>query len=280
MRYYIIALTTVIPIGLVGLHTVATNFFSTPITVGFEQHSLGTKYTRSAQSQDWNVSFSDDSKMRKYAIITDREAHSGEKALKITYPSDRIGGGSGAWKLPPEKEYYLSYWVKFSNDFDFDGSKHSGGKLPGLAGAGGYCSGGQTCNGNNGFSARYMWGKEGRAKLYLYHMDKPTQWGENFWFKDGEGEDIYFQRGQWHNLIQRVKINDGYKSNGEIDIWMDGEQVISLQGIRFVTNNQGIDALMFSTFHGGNSSDWLPDYEVYSYFDDFVISTRAKDVSL
>ncbi len=250
------------------------------IVVGFEQHNDGTRYNKSAQSQDWNMGWSEENWMNNYAIITDSEVHSGDKALKIIHRNEATTGGSAAWKLPEQKEYYLSYWVKFGDDFDFDGSKQSGGKLPGLGGAGGLCSGGQTCNGNNGFTARYMWEKNGRAKLYLYHMDKPSQWGENFWFKDSDGQDKYFQPGQWHNLIQRVKINDGSQANGGVEVWMDGEQVLSIDELRFVTNNRGIDNLFFNTFHGGNSSDWWPDHTVYSYWDDFIVSPNAADVGL
>lgn len=179
------------------------------ITVGFENHNVGTEYDRSAQEKDWEVNWVDTKLTDDSAFISDQEAHSGNKSLEISYSPDERKGAGAAWAIPEQREYYLSYWVKFEDNFDFDGSKNSGGKLPGLAGAGGYCSGGETCNGNNGFSSRYMWGEQGRAKLYLYHMDKPTQWGENFWFKDSNGRDIYFETGQWHNLIQRVKINDG-----------------------------------------------------------------------
>ncbi len=253
---------------------------SKAISVGFENHSDDAKYNKSAQSKDWQVHWSNSSWMDNYAQISDDEAKSGENSLRITYRPDTTTGGSAAWKLPTAKEYYLSYWVKFENNFDFDGDKHSGGKLPGLAGAGGYCSGGATCNGNNGFSARYMWGQNGQARLYLYHMDKPGQWGENFDFKDDDGDTLYFERGKWHNLIQRVKINDGNASNGEIDVWMDGEQVLALDDLKLATNNKGIDALMFNTFHGGSSTDWLPDHKQYSYFDDVVVSTEASDVGL
>ena len=251
------------------------------ITVGFENYNDGTKYNESAQNKDWNVNWVNKGQMDNYAVITDDEVHSGDKALKITYRPDARTGGGAAWKLPSEKEYYLSYWVKFENGFDFDGDKYSGGKLPGLAGAGGYCSGGETCNGNNGFSSRYMWRENGRAQLYLYHMDKPGKFGEEFWFKDSDGDDVYFERGKWHHLVQRMRINDGNQSNGEVDVWMNGEQVLSVDDLRFVTNNKGIDSLMFSTFFGGGkSTEWWPDYEVNSYFDDFVVSTEASDVGL
>ena len=218
--------------------------------------------------------------MNNYAVISDDEAHSQDQSLRITYAPNQRTGGSAGWQLPAKKEYYLSYWVKFENDFNFNGSKQSGGKLPGLAGAGGYCSGGQNCNGSNGFSTRYMWREDGRVELYVYHMNKPTKWGENFWLEDSSGRDVYFEKGKWHNLIQRVKINDGSKSNGEVDVWMDGDRVLSLDGMKFVTNNKGIDGLLFSSFHGGHSSDWYPDQTQHSYFDDFIVSTDASDVGL
>lgn len=250
--------------------------FHKVISVGFEKHISGTTYNKSAQSQDWEVVMSKSSWMNNYAFITDQEAHSGSKSLKITYRPDAQTGGNASWGIPEQKEYYLSYWVKFAVDFDFDGSKHSGGKLPGLAGAGGLCVGGQTCDGNNGFSARYMWRKNGRVQLYLYHMDKPGKWGEEFFFKNSDGNDVYFQRGKWHHLIQRVKINDNIKSNGEIDVWMDRHKVLSLANLRFVTNNKGIDQLYFNTFHGGSSSSWWPDHKVYSYWDDFIVFTNPS----
>ena len=217
------------------------------------------------------------------SVITDSESYSGDQSLRITHLPNETSGGSAVWDLPSENEYYLSYRVKFADNFDFDGSRKSGGKLPGLGGrdeGGDLCSGGKTCTGVNGFSSRYMWRKNGRAELYLYHMDKPDQWGERFYFEGSDGSEKYFQRGKWHNLIQRVKINDGNQSNGEVDVWLDGEQVLSIDDLRFVNNNQGIDSLYFSTFHGGSGSEWLPEREVYSYWDDFVVSTNAADVGL
>lgn len=253
-----------------------------PIEVGFETHNPGIKYNKSAQIKDWDAISSKDSWM-KHAVITNKEAHSGKKSLKITYPANIRSGGSAVWNLPSKPEYYLSYWVKFGDDFDFNGSKKSGGKLPGLGArdaAEDLCSGGKTCTGDNGFSSRYMWRRSGRATLYLYHMDKPDRWGETFNFEKSNGKKQYFQKGKWHHLIQRVKINDGNQSNGEVDVWMDGKQVLSLNKLKFVTNNQGIDSLYFSTFHGGRTKEWLPEREVYSYWDDFIISTNAADVGL
>ncbi|MGB5713450.1 MAG: polysaccharide lyase [Waterburya sp.] len=250
---------------------------SNAISVGFEKHANGTTYTTSAQRQDWDAAWS--TQMDQYATISNEEAHSGNNSLKMTYPANAQSNAGAKWQVPSQQEYYLSYWVKFDNDFDFDGPRLSGGKLPGL-GAGDLASGGNKPNGNNGFTSRYMWREDGKAVLYLYHMDQEGTYGDDILLKGNDGSDKYFERGQWHNMVQRVKVNDGSQSNGEIDVWMDNEQVLDLDNLRFMTNNQGIDTTFFSTFHGGYGSDWWPEKNDNAYFDDFVVSTNAADVGL
>jgi len=173
----------------------------------------------------------------------------------------------------------FTYWVFFAPNFDFDGSKLSGGKLPGL-GSQGLCSGGDDCDGNNGFTSRYMWRENGKAVLYLYHMDKAGKYGDDLELIDQNAQVIHFQRGQWHHLVQRVRINDDNQSNGEVEVWVDQTKVLSKKNLKFVTNEQGVDRLYFSTFHGGAGKEWWPSKDVYAYFDDFVISTKAFDVGL
>ncbi len=261
----------------VSAPTPAPKLSSSAISVGFEQHSPYTPYNNSAQSKDWKVAWS--TQMDKYATISNQEAHSGSNSLQMSYPANAQSNAGAKWLVPNQQEYYLSYWVKFDGDFDFNGPKYSGGKLPGL-GSGNLASGGQKPNGTNGFTSRYMWRQDGKATLYLYHMNQPGIYGEDVLLKGSDGKDKYFERGKWHNLVQRVKMNDGSSSNGEIDVWMDKEQVLSKDNLKFMTNNQGIDTMFFSTFHGGNGSDWWPEKEVNAHFDDFVVSTNAHDVGL
>ena len=47
---------------------------------------------------------------------------------------------------------------------------------------------------------------------------------------------------------------------------MDGEQVLDIDGLKFVTNNKGIDSLFFNTFHGGDTKGFLPDRDGYPVF--------------
>ncbi|MEM7591142.1 MAG: polysaccharide lyase [Cyanobacteria bacterium P01_A01_bin.83] len=250
---------------------------SSAISVGFESHSNGTKYDYSTQSKDWDVKWS--YQVDKFGTISNEEARSGSNSLKMDYPANEQSNAGSQWQIPNQQEYYLSYWVKFDNDFDFDGPRFSGGKLPGL-GAGDLASGGNKPDGNNGFTSRYMWREDGKAVLYLYHMDQPSTYGEDMLLQGNDGSQKYFERGQWHNMVQRVKVNDGSQANGEIDVWMDNEQVLSVDNLRFMTNNQGIDTAFFSTFHGGYGGDWWPEKNDNAYFDDFVVSTNAADVGL
>jgi hypothetical protein len=246
------------------------------ISVGFEGHSNNTTYDYSAQSKDWSVAWSN--QLDKYASISTDEAHSGSNSLKMDYPANEQSNAGAKWQIPGQQEYYLSYWLKFDENFDFDGNKYSGGKLPGL-GEGDLASGGVKPNGENGFTSRYMWREGGKATVYLYHMDMASTWGDDILLKGEDGQDKYFERGKWHNMIQRVQVNDAGQNNGEMDVWMDKEQVLDLDGLKF-NNGQGIDTAYFSSFHGGNGSDWWPEQEVNAYFDDFVVSTNAADVGL
>ncbi len=249
------------------------------IKVGFESHAVGTKYTQAVQKQDWtNVRFSTNG-MNDLSQISNNFAYSGNKSLRITYPSSKSSGRNAAWIVPEEKEYYLSYWIRFDRNFDFDGDKFSGGKLPGL-GAGELCSGGQICNGTNGFTSRPHWRENGRAVLYLYHQDKPKKFGEDIQLVGQNGNPIFFERGRWTNITQRVKINDQGQANGEIDVYYDGEQVLSIGGLRFASDGSGIDTAYFSTFHGGGGDGWNPKQNTNAYFDDFIVSTNAADVGL
>ncbi len=245
--------------------------------VGFEIHPDGVRYDLAAQRRDWDVKWSN-SRMEANAVIAGPTASAGSRSLRLSYPAGQPGGGNAAWLLPSDDEYYMAYSVYFEPGFDFDGPEHSGGKLPGL-GAGKLCSGGQTCDGTNGFTARYMWRDGGRAQLYLYDMTKGSGYGREVYFDD-DGRSVSFQPGTWHRLVQRVRLNTVGRRNGEVEIWMDGRQVVDVTDLEFRTADWGIDTLYFSTFFGGNSSKWYPTRTSYARFDDFVVSTSGADVGL
>lgn len=214
------------------------------------------------------------------ASLDRQVAHTGSQSLRITFPGGSVGPSEGghqaALLLEPATQYYLSYWLMFSANFSWGGTEH-GGKLPGLA-QGKLCSGGDVCDGTNGFTARYMWREDGAAVLYLYHMDKPHQWGEDFPLVPAGQAPFVFKPGEWVNLVQRVRVNTGENANGEVQVWINGVEALKLDGLRFVTGNRKIDTFYVSTFHGGNTPGWGPLSDSYIWLDDIRISTSPLTI--
>lgn len=243
------------------------------ITVGFEDAAADSAYSSSAQSGDWDLWWQE--RFDQNSTISSEQARSGGQSLRITYPAGTSGGASAAWRIEPAEEYYLSYWVQFGEGFDFDGDTFSGGKLPGLA-SGDSCAGGSGCDGTNGFSVRYMWREQGAAELYLYDMTADTTYGRSVDFSQG----VTFQPGTWHHLVQRVRANTVGVDDGLVQVWVDGTQVIDLDGLRFRTDDHLIDNVYFTTYFGGSDPGWYPSVDSYAWFDDLVVSTNPADVGL
>ncbi|MFK7846898.1 MAG: polysaccharide lyase [Rhodothermales bacterium] len=232
-------------------------------------HPLGN-YTESLMESDFSSVQLLNNLGNRFTLIDGAEAYDG-KSLRVTYFAGETGasnsGGQFFAFLPAQEEYYLDYYIKFGDDFDFQ----MGGKLPGLSG-GESNSGGNKPNGD-GWSARYMWREDGNMVVYLYHMDQPTSYGEDFELNRN------VERGTWHRLTQRVKVNSGNNNDGELQIWFDGELVMLRTDIRFRNNNQApVDHLFFSTFHGGNTPEWEPDTDGYVYYDNIRIGTNKDDI--
>ncbi|MFN3405021.1 MAG: T9SS type A sorting domain-containing protein [Cytophagaceae bacterium] len=254
---------------------------SQPInTNNFEGYADETIYTRELWQADgftvpWVNGFN-----QERARIDDAFSRSGNKSLRILFPKDQYGpdngGAQAPLKVPGELQYYISYWLRFSDNFSW-GNTSEGGKLPGLAG-GNNCSGCNTCNGTNGFSARLMWRTGGAAVLYLYHMDKEQTCGDNFNMQVVPGQNFRFQRGHWYQITERVKINTGSANNGEVELWINQQQALVVTGLKFVTNGGLVDNLYFSTFHGGSTAAWAPIENCYIWFDDIIITTNPADI--
>jgi len=256
---------------LIGLYCFPAR---TQIIVDFETDTTGTEYQGETWESKGFVTVSWTQGAQRTAVV-ETLAHSGEKSLQVYYPQGKYGpqetGHQAPCGLTPMKEYYISYWLRFSNDFSW-GTANEGGKLPGLSG-GKKCSGGETCDGTNGFTARFMWRKDGIAVLYLYHMDKPDTYGEDFPLINARNDTMYFTKGQWINIVEWMKVNSGTNKDGEVQVWFNGTGVLNLDSLQFVTNGDMVDAFYFSTFHGGNDTSWSPQNDCYIWFDDIVVTT-------
>ncbi|MEM8873268.1 MAG: polysaccharide lyase [Planctomycetota bacterium] len=193
--------------------------------------------------------------------------------LEMFYPQGTFGPGQGGGQAPLQfadgavyDELVFSYSAMFRDGFDWQ----KGGKLPGLA-SGWQASGGNAADGTNGFTARMMWRTGGKLVQYVYHMDTPGGFGEDFtWQLDGE--DVLLETDRWYDFRTRVKLNTPGEADGEIESWLDGERALHVTGLRFRTvNGVMIDNVYFSTFFGGGDDTWAPDNDSRIVFDNFLV---------
>ncbi len=257
------------------------NLFAQSYETDFEKNPVGTPYERPIWQADGFNTDSWDQGLKDRTQVTNKEAVSGTKSLQITYPAGNHGtsytGAQVDLEFDPADEKFLSYYFQFSENFSWGGTSQ-GGKIPGLAG-GDNCSGGDACDGTNGFSARFMWRDGGQIKLYLYHMDKPATYGEYYDFIYPNGDFVYFTPGEWYHLAERVKINsNGSTYDGEVQVWVNGQEVLHLTGLRFTNNGDKVDNFCISTFHGGSGEQWNCQETCYTYMDDIKIGDTYEDV--
>ena len=211
-------------------------------------------------------------------IVSDKEKG---KALEVLFPANQFGSdgavaflndlsfGSGIERN--FEELYISYDVKFSENFDFV----RGGKLPGLCGYNvtqdprdGCNTGGGFPTGYDGWSARGMWREDGKLENYVYHADQFYEYGDDeYWTASAE-------RGKWHSFQHRIVLNTVGEANGIVEAWFDGVKVLSSNTMLYrKTADIGINLFYFSTFYGGADPSWAPTSDQYIYFDNFRIAT-------
>ncbi len=225
---------------------------------------------------------------------------------KLTGVGPGSGGASFKVDLPSKEVLYLSYKIRFGEDF----YPVDGGKLPGFCG--GTCPGGggdtdKDGDGtSDGFSARLMWGKQKEdgtigGKFYVYHPTREIKYGSSQGFSRG------FHDGEWYTIVQRVQMNDLNQDNGRLTAWIDGRLVTDKSGYIFrkgSSENFAIDKIMFANFFGGSGermckdryiesgefqcdrySDgspykfYAPRKDEYIYFDDIVVYYPNSDSS-
>ncbi|MGZ4618441.1 MAG: polysaccharide lyase [Frankiaceae bacterium] len=146
----------------------------------------------------------------------------------------------------PVDTLHLRYYVRFPAGFDFV----RGGKLPGLYGGDG-ASGGQVPDGTDGFSTRYMWRAGGLGEVYAY-LPTSKHYGTSL----GRGAWTW-RTGRWTCIEQAVVLNTPGRDDGQITVWVDGDQVLHEDGLLFRTvPDLRIEGVFFSTFFGGNDETW------------------------
>jgi hypothetical protein len=250
---------------------------------GFERPGAGAGYSRSQWAADgWSAPW--DLGMDNRSRIDNSTAHTGGKSLRVLYPKGAAGprqsGLSAPFQVTPAREVYLSQWFKLSSNFSWGTSEYSGKIGIGLAG-GASCSGGDSCDGFNGFESRIIWNTNGRAALYYYHMDHPGRYGTELDFSV-DGKKVFYPRNQWINVVQRLKVNTVTSGqadrNGEIEIWYNGKRAALVTGLQFVRNSDLVDKAYFDSFFGGDRASFAPANDSYIFYDDVTVSPNRADI--
>ncbi|CAO3700423.1 unnamed protein product [Rhizopus stolonifer] len=221
----------------------------------------------------------------KHAIVKDPSGKS-DMTLQVEYPknsrnpeSNPVGGlGFKAQPISIDtnvKKVELAYSVYFPENFDFV----KGGKLPGLYGGHGSCTGGaddKTC-----FTTRIMWRTKGEGEIYAYlpYANEPKKLcdkKENICNPDygmslGRGS-FRFTTGQWTHIRQVITMNTPGKQNGRLVLYKNNRKVFTQNNIIFRTSSAGrVAGIMFHTFFGGSDNSWESPRVQHSYFKEFSL---------
>ena len=112
-----------------------------------------------------------------------------------------------------------------------------------------------------------MWRTKGQGELYTYlpsaenpgfeannklcHVAPASDCNPTYGASVGRGA-FDFKSGQWNTVSQRVRLNDVGQSNGELELFFNGQSVINVKGLKFRDNAQGrFRGIQAQTFFGG-----------------------------
>jgi hypothetical protein len=178
------------------------------------------------------------------------------------------GGLITMYRFAPRDEYYLDYTILFRPGFDWNPEgRPRGGKFPGLAGGTG--TGGCKAVDKAGWSARMTWGEYGEASLYLYHQTRSNRCGDKFYYRMN-GKPFKFQTGKRYRITQRVKVNAPNALNGEVEVWVDGKQVVLMRNLRLRGNVSAttarVDQIKYHSYFGGDNPRFAPKRDSYTEY--------------
>jgi hypothetical protein len=246
-------------IFLVSIHLASAADLPWSVTIAGE---LGP-YTKERWKADWPGCEFEGGIKEGRVMVTEGQR------LRVNFALGQIGpeaGGAG-WRMPFGKHETaeMSYTLRFSKDFDFV----KGGKLPGLCGGPENVSGGRLANGQNGFSARLMWRRDGRGEAYVYHKNQKGDYGDSFAFPS----DFRFPTDTPVKVRLAVSMNTLGKRDGALGVWIDEKLLVERSDMEWRSvDSFGVDGLYFETFHGGGDRSWAPTKPCWAEFGELRVS--------
>lgn len=270
--------------------------------ISFDHLRPGPTYTKNEMKNDFSLAYT--SGFYEGTPDTDRASvdynvsrDQGGVSLKVRFPQGKLKtadsgvdtridlAGTFNTNNFQSEDLYLSYWVKFSDNFEFN---KCGGKLPSL--------GGSTVNSTQDrWKGRIMWRNGGAIQFYMelpdnsFSADNDTR----FWGPVAvptTSSDICDLRYQpylgspgWHNIELHYKFETPGMNDGLFEGWVDGANYESINASVFnnyrpagtTRENITINTILLSAFLGGtNLTDYAPTQDTFAWFDEFRVSTQ------
>jgi hypothetical protein len=206
------------------------------------------------------------------------------QALEVTVPRGQQLGLDLRYRFQDRhgsepEEIHFRYYLRLSASWL---AASDGGKLPGFAGTYGRAGwGGRPWDGNKGWSLRGAFARSppvghpasGSVMLgtYAYHSNASATYGEGFpWISSGLAGLV--QPDRWYCVEQRVKMNSAGKTDGELEVWVNGQLAFTRRDLRLRDNLQiRIEEVWMNIFHGGTAPAPAP---LHAYIDQLVIARR------
>jgi len=268
--------------------------------ISFDHLRPGETYTKDELKQDFPVGYgkgvyqNNDPSTDRTMVDVSMDFNGDGRSLRVKYPAGQVKtensgidtriplGGVFNNNTFAADELYLSYWMRFSNNFDMEAC---GGKLPSLGGSNAF-------EREMEWKGRIMWGAGGSLRFYMelphdfdgIDSDSIRFLGEKIY----DGGSICDNRftpiltnTQWH----QIELHYVLEQNGEVglfEIWVDGDKAhkaISSEEFGLYRrpgegmDNLTINAILISSFLGGGTG-WEQDEDVYAWFDEFRVSTQ------
>jgi hypothetical protein len=214
-------------------------------------------------------------------------------SLKVKFPKGKLKTSDSGidCRIPLKNSFkdndfsasdiYVSYWVKFSDNYEFD---KCGGKLPSL--------GGSNFNSReNTWKGRIMWRRGGAIQFYMelpsnsFSPDNEDRfWGPKV--KNGKGLcqsefTPHLSTSKWHNIELHYKFETPGKNDGVFEGWVDGK-FYSINASVFnnyrpvgsARENITVNAILLSAFLGGSDANYEPSQDTFAWFDEIRVSNK------
>ncbi|MEA3510542.1 MAG: S-layer homology domain-containing protein, partial [Actinomycetota bacterium] len=166
-------------------------------------------------------------------------------------------------------EAWFRYWMRF------EGLPEDTGKLPGFMALYSDSARGRIppSESQPGWSARVLFGPgDGgtnvRLGYYLYWLGQSQSYGDALWWSQQA------PLGEWVCVEGHVAMNTPGTRDGELDAWMNGDQVFHRDDILYRSSSQAsvhIRDFMFEVYYGGSST---PPRDTPVSFDELVVADQ------